>query len=102
MKIYNKLVRDKIPEVIEKSGKKCEAEVVSKEEHYIRLKEKLKEEVDEFLEAENIEELADIYEVIAALASFVGKGEVELMEVREKKREERGGFSEGVVLRAIE
>lgn len=102
MKIYNKLVRDKIPEVIEKSGKKCEVEIVSKEEHYLRLKEKLKEEVEEFLEAENIEELADIYEVIAALSSFVGKGEVELMEVREKKREERGGFSEGVVLRGVE
>lgn len=102
MKIYNKLVRDKIPQVIERSSKKCEVEIVSKEEHYLRLKEKLKEEVEEFLEAENIEELADIYEVIAALASFVGNGESELKEVREKKRDDRGGFSEGVLLRGVE
>ncbi|MEW9095242.1 MAG: nucleoside triphosphate pyrophosphohydrolase [Clostridiaceae bacterium] len=102
MKEYNKLVRDKIPEIIKRSGKTCKTEMVSKEEHYLRLKEKLKEEVEEFLEEENIEELADIYEVISILSSFVGKGECELMEVRDKKREERGGFKEGVVLVGVE
>lgn len=100
MKTYDKLIRDKIPQIIEKDGRTCETIKVSREEHYQRLKEKLMEEVTEFIQDENIEELADIYEVIAALSEFVGKGEEELMEVRNKKREERGGFREGIVLKS--
>ena len=100
MKVYDKLVRDRIPEVIERNGSTCETIKVNREEHYQRLKEKLMEEVTEFIQDENIEELADIYEVIAALSDFVGKGEEELMEVRNKKREERGGFKEGIVLKS--
>lgn len=100
MKTYDKLIRDKIPQIIEKDGRTCETVKVNREEHYQRLKEKLMEEVTEFIQDENIEELADIYEVIAALSDFVGKGEEELMEVRNKKREERGGFREGIVLKS--
>lgn len=100
MKSYDKLIRDKIPQIIEKDGRTCETVKVNREEHYQRLKEKLMEEVTEFIQDENIEELADIYEVIAALSEFVGKGEEELMEVRNKKREERGGFREGIVLKS--
>lgn len=100
MKTYNKLIRDKIPQIIEKDGRTCETVKVNREEHYQRLKEKLMEEVTEFIQDENIEELADIYEVISALSEFVGKGEEELMEVRNKKREERGGFREGIVLKS--
>lgn len=100
MKTYDKLIRDKIPQIIEKDGRTCETVKVNREEHYQRLKEKLMEEVTEFIQDENIEELADIYEVIAALSEFVGKGEEELMAVREKKREERGGFREGIVLKS--
>lgn len=100
MKTYDKLIRDKIPQIIEKDGRTCETIKVSREEHYQRLKEKLMEEVTEFIQDENIEELADIYEVIAALSEFVGKGEEELMEVRNKKRDERGGFREGIVLKS--
>lgn len=100
MKVYDKLIRDKIPQIIEKDGRICETIKVNREEHYQRLKEKLMEEVTEFIQDENIEELADIYEVIAALSEFVGKGEEELRSVREKKREERGGFREGIVLKS--
>lgn len=100
MKVYDKLVRDRIPEIIEKDGRTCETIKVNREEHYQRLKEKLMEEVTEFIQDENVEELADIYEVIAALSEFVGKGEEELMQVRDKKREERGGFREGIVLKS--
>lgn len=100
MKVYDKLIRDKIPQIIEKDGRTCETVKVNREEHYQRLKEKLMEEVTEFIQDENMEELADVYEVIAALSEFVGKGEEELMEVRNKKREERGGFREGIVLKS--
>jgi predicted house-cleaning noncanonical NTP pyrophosphatase (MazG superfamily) len=101
MKIYNKLVRDKIPQIIETSGSKCEIRIADKEEHYDLLEEKLKEEVGEFLEDKNIEELADVMEVLFGLAENLGYSEVELIRKREEKREERGGFKEGIVLKIV-
>jgi predicted house-cleaning noncanonical NTP pyrophosphatase (MazG superfamily) len=97
-KIYNKLVRDKIPEIIMKSGKSCIVEKVNDKEKYILLKEKLQEEVNEFLEADNLQELGDIMEVLFGLAKSLGYSEKDLMKKRDEKREERGGFEEGVVL----
>lgn len=101
MKIYNKLVRDKIPQVIEASGSKYEIRVADKEEHYELLEAKLKEEVSEFLEAKNLEELADVMEVLFGLAENLGYSEEELLKKREEKREERGGFREGIVLERV-
>ena len=72
--IYNKLVRDKIPEIIEKSGKKCSCSNISDEEKEFYLKEKLKEEMKEILEAkdekEKLEELIDLETVIRALVKY--------------------------------
>lgn len=72
--IYNKLVRDKIPEIIEKSGKKCSCSNINDQEKDFYLKEKLKEEMKEFLEAkdekEKIEELVDLETVIRALVKY--------------------------------
>ena len=96
---YNKLVRDKIPEIIEASNKTCETEVVSGDTKYKYLENKLKEEVDEFIEDKNLEELADIMEVLYALAEHLGYKEEDLMNKRKEKFNERGGFSKGIILK---
>lgn len=101
MKVYNKLVRDKIPAVIEASGKKFDIRKADKEEHYKLLETKLKEEVNEFLEDKNLEELADVMEVLFGLAENMGYSEEDLMKKRMEKREERGGFKEGIVLEKV-
>jgi len=101
MKVYNKLVRDLIPQVIEKSGKKFDIHIAEKEEYGKLLEEKLMEEVNEYLEDKNLEELADVLEVLVGLAGSLGYTEEELFEKRRVKREERGGFSEGVVLERV-
>ncbi|MBC8059701.1 MAG: nucleoside triphosphate pyrophosphohydrolase [Clostridiaceae bacterium] len=98
MKIYNKLVRDLIPQVIANSGRQFSAHWASKEQFPKLLEEKLMEEVNEYLEDKNLEELADVLEVLVALAGTLGYAEEELFEKRKQKKEERGGFSEGIVL----
>jgi predicted house-cleaning noncanonical NTP pyrophosphatase (MazG superfamily) len=101
MKTYNKLVRDKIPEIIKADGRECDTEIASGEEKYKLLEAKLQEEVNEFLEDKNLEELADVMEVLFGLAEVLGYSEEELLKVRDKKREERGGFKEGIVLKSV-
>lgn len=97
-KVYNKLVRDNIPQIIKNSGSSCEIKIADSDERYKLLEDKLKEEVDEFLEAKNLEELADVMEVLYGLAESLGYSEEDLVKKRDEKREERGGFKEGVVL----
>lgn len=97
-KIYNKLVRDRIPEIIEKAGKKYIIETVDNQENYKLLNKKLLEEVNEYLEEYNIEELADIIEVIHGILENRGITMEQLEKIRLKKREERGGFSKGIKL----
>lgn len=101
MKLYNKLVRDKIPEVIEADGKKCEYIIADKIEQQKLLEEKLNEEVSEYLEAKNLEELADIMEVLFGLASVLGYTEKELLDKRNDKLNKRGGFEKGIVLKKV-
>lgn len=72
MKTYNKLVSDKIPQVIEASGKKSDIRIADKEEHYALLEVKLKEEVGGALEDKNLEKLADVMEVLIGLAKNLG------------------------------
>lgn len=98
MKKYNKLVRDKIPEIIRADGKECEVQVASRKEKYELLEKKLMEEVNEFLEDKNLEELADVMEVLFGLANDMGYSEEDLIRKREEKKDERGGFNEGIVL----
>jgi predicted house-cleaning noncanonical NTP pyrophosphatase (MazG superfamily) len=99
--IYNKLVRDKIPQIIEADGKKCEIRIAGKEELVELLEAKLMEEAEEFKEAKNLEELADLMEVVFGLAKALGYDEGELLEKRGEKREERGGFEDGIVLENV-
>lgn len=101
MKKYNKLVRDLIPEVIKKSGKECEIEVAQVQKRSELLEAKLMEEVNEYLEDKNLEELADIMEVLFGLAHNLGYTEEDLLNKREEKLEERGGFKEGIVLKNV-
>ncbi|MGG4147256.1 nucleoside triphosphate pyrophosphohydrolase [Paenibacillus algorifonticola] len=98
MKTYNKLVRDKIPQIIQASGKHCSFRVLNEAEYEKALKEKIQEELNEFLEAgdqqEQLEELADLLEVIYSFAHSKGVGREDMERIRERKKEERGGFYE--------
>ena len=95
---HNKLVRDKIPEIIKNNREVPITHIASEDEYWQKLKEKLQEEVDEFMKESNEEELADILEVINAICDFkkINKKELEL--IRKKKTKERGGFKERIIL----
>ncbi len=101
MKKYNKLVRDDIPKIIEDSGKTCDIEVVTGKEKEEYLEKKLNEEVNEYLEDKNLEELADIMEVLFAIADRLGYSEEELLNKREEKRLARGSFKKGIILKKV-
>lgn len=101
MKNYDKLVRDRIPEIIEADGKSCDVIIASKEEMSELLERKLMEEVNEYLEDKNLEELADIMEVLFGLAYNLGYSEEDLLQKRKAKCEERGGFKKGIVLKVV-
>lgn len=95
---YNKLVRDRIPEMIEARGEKAIIRIMENKEYIASLEKKLDEEVAEYHESKEIEELADILEVIYALSEAQGHSVNELMTVYEKKHLERGGFSKRIFL----
>ena len=96
--IYNKLIRDKIPEMIEQNGGNAVIRQLSQEEFVRFLEMKLDEEVGEYHRDKTVEELADILEVVYALAENLGKSREELQEVYEKKHQERGGFRDRIYL----
>ena len=99
--IYNKLVRDKIPEIIENSGKICEVEILSDEEYLQMLGKKLDEELAEYHQEQNIEELADLLEVLYATAKARGYSIEELDHVRVEKKKARGGFDKKILLKSV-
>ncbi|MCA9922323.1 MAG: nucleoside triphosphate pyrophosphohydrolase [Anaerolineales bacterium] len=94
---YHKLVRDKIPEIIRQNGRISVTRILGKDEYAIALRQKLQEEVEEFLESGALEELADILEVVYALATTNATIE-QLERLRHEKHEERGGFAQSVFL----
>lgn len=99
---YNKLVRDKIPEIIEKDGKTCKIEVLSDKEYLKMVDAKLDEELIEYHKDQNIEELADLMEVIYAAAEARGYTIEELEQVRVSRVEKRGAFHEKILLKGVE
>ena len=99
--IYNKLVRDKIPEIIETSGKRCEIEILSDEEYLQMLDKKLDEELAEYHQEQNIEELADLLEVIYAATKARGYSIEDLEKVRAEKAKKRGGFDKKILLKKV-
>ena len=101
VKVYNKLVRDKIPEIIDADGKCCKTEILSDEEYIKMIDAKLDEELAEYHEDQNIEELADLMEVIYAAAEARGYSVEELEAVSLANVEKRGTFKEKTLLREV-
>lgn len=95
---YNKLVRDKIPEIIKKKGGNFKIHIAKNKEYWEKLKEKLREEIKEFEKAESIEEMADILEVIDAIIKFKKLNKKKLLAIKQKKLKERGGFKKKIIL----
>ncbi len=102
MPIYNKLVRDRIPEIIANSGSSYTSRILDDAEYRVELRTKLQEEVGEYLAAqtdgEAVEELADIMELLHAMAESHGVTVDELEQVRAEKAAKRGGFKERIYL----
>ena len=101
IKKYNKLVRDRIPEIIEGSGSTCVTEILSDEDYLKMLDAKLDEELAEYHADQNIEELADLMEVIRACAVARGYTVEELEQVRVEKAAKRGGFEKKILLKEV-
>lgn len=91
-----KLVRDRIPEIIRNDGKKPIIEILSNEDYLKELDKKLNEEVAEYQADKSIEEMADILEVLFAVCEARGHSVEELLQVKEFKREKRGGFKDKI------
>ena len=100
-KVYNKLVRDRIPEIIEASGKTCIWETLSDEQYIEFLNKKLQEEVIEYLESGTVEELADIGEVMHAILDYKGIPLTEFQRIRNEKLQDRGGFKKRILLKEV-
>lgn len=101
-KVYNKLVRDRIPDIIRADGKKLKSRVLSDEEHLEALLTKVEEELKELREAKNAEELADLHEVLLAIGDVLGISREELEKVRANKVAKRGGFQQKIFLEEVE
>ena len=97
-KKYNKVVRDKIPEIIEESGKKYTLKQLDDASFLAEIEKKLIEEVNEYSESKDIEELADILEVIYRISELRGVNSEELDEIRKDKAEKRGKFASNLFL----
>ena len=93
MSVYNKLVRDRIPELMEAQGKHPVVQILDDAEYTKHLEAKLDEEVSEYHQDKTLEELADILEVVYALAENLGASREELMAVYQAKNQARGGFA---------
>lgn len=98
MVIYNKLVRDKIPQKIIDNGEVCKVRELTDEEYMIELNKKILEEVYEYLESGEIEELADIEEVLRSIVKAKGLSYEDLDNIRQAKVEKRGGFDNKLFL----
>ncbi len=95
---YNKLVRDRIPEIIQRNGQTPITRIASDAEYFEKLKEKLKEEFCEFSENPAEEELADILEIVFAICDFKRINRKKLDALRKKKAKERGAFKKRIIL----
>lgn len=98
---YNKLVRDKIPEIIRASGQEPKTRILDKAEYLEALIEKLGEEYEEFKIDRNVDELADIQEVILALADAMNISHSQLAKAYSKKALERGAFKKRIFLEEV-
>jgi predicted house-cleaning noncanonical NTP pyrophosphatase (MazG superfamily) len=102
VKTYNKLVRDKIPEIIRSNGSEPRTRILDEKEYLVELIKKLKEETAEFEESPSAEELADIKEVIIAIREAMDIHAGELEDVRRKKANSNGRFRKRIYLEGVE
>lgn len=103
---YEKLVRDKIPEIIKANGQKGFFRILEDEEYQIKLNEKMKEELIEYLtsnsEREAVQELADMSEIIDAILELKGVSKEKFCAFKQKRKEDRGGFQKRLLLEKVE
>ena len=103
-RVYNKLVRDKIPNIIKEKGEIPVVRILDEDEYKKELEKKLYEEYKEVIESTNderVEELADMLEVIRALANLENKNLNDIIKVADKKLEKRGAFEEKIFLEKV-
>ena len=98
---YNKLVRDCIPEIIASGGKTCVTEILPDEQYLEMLDAKLTEELSKYQESHSLEELADLLEVLRAVAKARGWTWEELEQARQDKAAKRGGFEKKILLKEV-
>ncbi|MGE6539649.1 nucleoside triphosphate pyrophosphohydrolase [Bacillus luti] len=102
MPTYNKLIRNKIPQIIKTNGKTPTTRILPKDEYIKEICKKTEEELTEYIEAktknDKLEELSDLLELINALAEYEGTTLEEINDIRKKKAKERGGFSDRIFL----
>ena len=101
-KVFNKLVRDNIPNIIKSHGEESVVRVLEEDEYKVELYKKLLEEVNEVINAEDkiaiLEELADVLEVLRSIAEFNNKNLDDVIEIADNKRIKRGGFEKRLFL----
>lgn len=103
MKIYNKLVRDKIPEIIAgDNGKTCVTRIMEDDEYLETLNTKMQEELKEYLESGDVEELADLEEVLRAILDVKKVSYEEFENIRNTKDEKRGAFKKKIFLESVD
>ena len=98
MTLYNKAIRDKIPEIIADSGKKYTLKQLDDTSFLAELEKKLIEEVNEYSESKDVEELVDLLEVIYRISELRGVNSDELDKIRQDKAEKRGKFASNLFL----
>ena len=102
MRVYNKLVRDNIPDIIRKNGEIPHTSILDDDKYLQELKTKLIEETNEFIESEEIVELADILEVVEFLAKAKGSNLDEVLKLKENKASKNGAFEQKIFLEYVE
>ncbi len=102
MKVYNKLVRDKIPEMIVNENRHPVTRVLDNDEYRVELNKKLQEEVKEYIEDNNVEELADIVEVVYGILDSMDVSLEEFESVRKAKVDKRGAFKDRIYLESAD
>ena len=98
---YHKLIRDRIPQIITASGGSCKTQILDGESYLLALEKKLSEELAEYQQSGELEELADLLEVMMALVRAKGSTWQELENIRLEKRSKRGGFEEKLLLKSV-
>lgn len=102
MKVYNKLVRDKIPEIIvADNGKTCVTRIMEDDEYLETLNTKMQEELKEYLESGEVEELADLEEVLRAILAVKGVSYEDFEKIRNTKVDKRGAFKKKIFLESV-